>query len=444
MAGTAGVAFATRPVCQNAAGRDSLVETGRVSFVGDVVRLARGRLTGEGATESGLEAQTELNLTNAACDAMVAVALASTLFFAVPTGEARGRVALYLLTTMVPFTLIAPIVGPLLDRFGRFRRITMAATLLLRGMIAWLMAKHTGGIALYPLAFSSLLCSKAYGVAKSAVVPRIVPPQGSLVAVNSRLQMASTVGGVIAAPIALGVTHIPGVGYTGLLKVTAIAFFATALVVLRMPAHVDAPRQPDERGALRFAFAGRRALGSLPSSFRRVLPVRALVGFLTFFLAFYFNSRHSTASLAALAALVAAGNVFGLLLGRATRRRRPEGIISIAQLVAAAASVTAAAWFSPIAALALAGFAQLASVTGKLCLDAVIQRDVPEARRASTFGVSETVYQLVWVLGGAFGLIPFTGRIGFVVAAVLMCLLVLLSLRRAPAAPAHEGAQAKA
>jgi hypothetical protein len=73
---------------------------------------------------------------------------------------------------------------------------------------------------------------------------------------------------------------------------------------------------------------------------------------------------------------------------------------------------------------------QLASVTAKLCLDAVIQRDVPDERRASAFGASETAYQLVWVVGGAIGLIPFTGRIGFAAAAAAMVLLVLLSLRR--------------
>ncbi|MGH3745372.1 MAG: MFS transporter [Mycobacteriales bacterium] len=412
------------------------METWGVSFAGDVARLARARLTGYGATESGLEATTELNLTSAACDAMVTVALASTLFFAVPTGQARGRVALYLLTTMVPFVLLAPIVGPLLDRFGRFRRVTLAATLVVRGVIAWTMAKHTGGIALYPLAFGILISSKAYGVAKSAVVPRVVPPGGSLVAVNSRLQLSSTIGSVIAAPIALGITHIPLFGYTGLLKIASLAYFATALVVLRMPAHVDKPRLPGERAAfVPLGVGSRQVFGNLPVALRRVLPVRALVGFLTFFLAFYFNSRHSNLSLGALAALVALGNILGLALGRASRRRRPEGIISIAQLVAAGAAIAATALFSVPAALALAGFVQLASVTAKLCLDAVIQRDVPDARRASAFGASETAYQLVWVLGGALGLIPFAGRIGFAAAAAAMVLLVLLSLRRAPPAP---------
>ncbi|CAM5299936.1 hypothetical protein STANM309S_04301 [Streptomyces tanashiensis] len=53
---------------------------------------------------------------NGAGDVMITVALASTVFFSVPTDEARGRVALYLAVTMAPFTLLAPVIGPLLDR----------------------------------------------------------------------------------------------------------------------------------------------------------------------------------------------------------------------------------------------------------------------------------------------------------------------------------------
>ncbi len=86
----------------------------------------------QGAGESGLGRLIELHGVNTAGDAMVAVALANTLFFSVPTGEARGRVALYLLITMAPFAVMAPIIGPLLDRFRHGRRYAIAATMLAR------------------------------------------------------------------------------------------------------------------------------------------------------------------------------------------------------------------------------------------------------------------------------------------------------------------------
>ena len=41
---------------------------------------------------------------------------------------------------------------------------------------------------------------------------------------------------------------------------------------------------------------------------------------------------------------------------------------------------------------------------GKLSLDALIQRDVPERHRTSAFARSETLLQLSWVIGGFIGI----------------------------------------
>ncbi|MGZ8734023.1 MAG: MFS transporter, partial [Acidimicrobiia bacterium] len=49
-------------------------------------------------------------------DACVTVALAGTLFFNISPGAARPKVLLYLLLTVAPFALVAPVIGPLLDR----------------------------------------------------------------------------------------------------------------------------------------------------------------------------------------------------------------------------------------------------------------------------------------------------------------------------------------
>ena len=48
----------------------------------------------------------------AAGDAVIAVALAGSLFFDISPDAARTKVALYLLFTMLPFTIVAPLVGP--------------------------------------------------------------------------------------------------------------------------------------------------------------------------------------------------------------------------------------------------------------------------------------------------------------------------------------------
>src|SRR4051812_376027 len=133
------------------AATDSSRTTSRPRALYDRVRRATHA---EGAGESGLTKLIELNAANSAGDALVAVALAGSLFFSVPTGQARGRVALYLLVTMVPFTLLAPVIGPILDRFRSGRRYALATTLVARGIVAWLMASaiahHRAALGLYP------------------------------------------------------------------------------------------------------------------------------------------------------------------------------------------------------------------------------------------------------------------------------------------------------
>jgi hypothetical protein len=91
-------------------------------------------------------------------------------------------------------------------------------------------------------------------------------------------------------------------------------------------------------------------------------------------------------------------------------------------------------------AVVVAGVAAITNALGKVALDAIIQREVPESLRASTFARSETVLQLAWVVGGAFGVaLPPIGWIGFTVAASLLALavgLILWSLHRGPRSPA--------
>ena len=160
--------------------------TGPVRAVGRALHLpftgaARGirkATHAHGAGESGLGKLIELHAVNGAGDLMITIALASTVFFSVPTDEARGRVALYLAITMAPFTVLAPVIGPLLDRLPHGRRAAMAASMLARALLALIIASAvtTGSLQLYPAALGVLVASKAYGVVRSAVVPPPLPP----------------------------------------------------------------------------------------------------------------------------------------------------------------------------------------------------------------------------------------------------------------------------
>src|SRR5690625_7349593 len=84
------------------------------------------------SSDLGLSRLLELHAFNTAGDAAIAVSLAGTLFFTVPTDEARGQVASFLLLTMLPFAIVAPLIGPYRGRFRRGRGWAIGGTLAMR------------------------------------------------------------------------------------------------------------------------------------------------------------------------------------------------------------------------------------------------------------------------------------------------------------------------
>ena len=130
--------------------------------------------TRSGAGEIGMIRLLDLHAASCAGDTLVTMGLATTVFFQAPVGEARSRVALYLFITMVPFAILAPIVGPVLDRFRHGRRYALAVTMLGRAFLAWAISDYLHNFGLFPAAFGVLALSRAYGVARSAAVPRLL------------------------------------------------------------------------------------------------------------------------------------------------------------------------------------------------------------------------------------------------------------------------------
>lgn len=404
----------------------------------------------EGAGETGLAQLIELHAVNAAGDLLITVALASTVFFAVPTHEARGRVALYLAVTMAPFVLLAPVVGPLLDRVPHGRRAAVAGSMLARAVLALTMAGAVagGGAALYPAALGVLVASKAYGVVRSAVVPRLLPPRVPLVRANSRVTLAGLLTTGAAAPVGAGL-HLIGPAWP-LYGACAVFAGGTALS-FALPHTVDSAKGEARArlaagdGAARAGAGRRRARPGLRTvgppvlhGLRANAALRALSGFLTFFLAFLLREHPldglgAAVSLGLVAVAAGAGNALGTAVGAWLRARGPEPIIAAVLGLALAATAVAALGYAVLAAAvvtAVAAAAGLCQALGKLALDALIQRDVPETVRTSAFARSETVLQLAWVAGGALGIaLPLIGALGLAVAACLVGAGAAVSLR---------------
>ncbi|NED78768.1 MFS transporter, partial [Streptomyces sp. SID11233] len=96
--------------------------------------------------------------------------------------------------------------GPLLDRLPHGRRAAMATSMLARAVLALVLshAVVSGSLELYPAALGVLVASKAYGVVRSAVVPRLLPPRFSLVKANSRVTLGGLLATGAAAPVGAG------------------------------------------------------------------------------------------------------------------------------------------------------------------------------------------------------------------------------------------------
>ncbi|WP_405458850.1 MFS transporter [Streptomyces sp. NBC_00101] len=433
-----------------------------------------------GAGESGLGKLIELHAVNGAGDVMITVALASTVFFSVPTDEARGRVALYLAITMAPFVLLAPVIGPLLDRLPHGRRAAMAGAMLARAVLAVAMsaAVATGGLELYPAALGVLVCSKAYGVVRSAVVPRLLPPRFSLVKANSRVTLAGLLATGVAAPIGAGLQMI---GSAWPLYGACAIFLGGTFLAFTLPPKVDsakgerrarlaeeqatpAPAAPAPaarcRGGrtgstlLRARRAGRRGVDGQRTREKRERPPglrsvggsvlhglqanaahRALSGFLIFFLAFLLRNeplsgQSAAVSLGIVGVAAGTGNACGTAVGSLLRARGPEVIIATVLAMALGAAVLAALFFSTVFVAVLGAVAGFTQALSKLSLDAMIQRDVPEEVRTSAFARSETILQMAWVVGGGIGIaLPLNGVLGMSVAAGILALGAATSVR---------------
>jgi MFS family permease len=398
----------------------------------------------DGAGESGLAQLIEVHVLQTAGDATVAVALAGSLFFSVPTHEARSRVALYLLITMAPFAVVAPVLGPLLDRFRHGRRIALAATMVIRAVLAVVIGHSLGGgvaaIALYPAALGVLVAGKAYTVARSAAVPRLVPTGLSLVTANARLTVAGVVAPGVAGAFAVAVRSALGVNDE--LWLGAVVYVIGAIFATRLPPRADGgvaePAMPFTTGPLpRFRSGPIDRLG-FPPEVRRALTsamtLRWLSGFLLLYGAFVVREHSigglsSNVALGALAVGIGGGNLVGTTAGaRISRLLNPSAGVILIGLTAGVCILTALD-FDLLTAVGLAVVGAAAAAMTKLALDSTIQQRVADDVRTSTFGRSETAMQLSWVVGGVAGiLLPTDPTVGFSVATAVVVLGLVLAV----------------
>ncbi len=330
-------------------------------------------------------------------DAAMVVALADSKFLSISPEEGREQVLLFLVVSFAPFLLIAPLIGPFLDRIAGGRRTVIQAVACARVLLSILMAFLVDDVALFPLVFVALVLQKTYLISKSAIVPSVVRTERDLIEANSKLGMiAGFVGFVAVIPAALIQVTI---GSTGTLLYAALVFGYCLFASTFLGADVVAREQPDEDEIVELHSP------TVIGASIVMMMLRAVVGFMLFLMAFWLRTQSAgTAKFGLALSTAAIATVIGNASASRLRRMLSEEQMLLGALVMSGAAGFTAAMLGGIPAMiALAFFANLAASIGRLGFEAMLQRDAPDANRGRAFATFETRFQLSWA---AAGLIP--------------------------------------
>jgi hypothetical protein len=338
-----------------------------------------------------------------AADTLVAMALAGTLFFSVPSTQARENVALYLLITLAPFALIGPFLGGFFARFPGAYRGGLVVSSALRAVAAVVMALWLDSFIIFPLAFLLLALSRFHGISRSSVVPLVLEDPRDLIAGNAQLARIGVLASAVIIPFGLlgvGFGHPTITLIMAALVYTWSALSGAGLPALRLQREKGSTSRrerrryvtPREVRLARFATAG----------------VRFLNGFLLLLVAFAF--RDDDAGFLDFSALLAAAGLGYFIAAFVTpildRKISEEPMVVTGLAIEAGAAFIAAQVFGLPAAAALAAAAGFAWGTAKFGFDGLLQATVAEDARGRAFTNAETFFQFAWVVGALIPVLP--------------------------------------
>lgn len=365
---------------------------------------------------------------HSAGEALFALSLVGSLFFNVSVDAARPRILLYLALTMAPFAVLAPLIGPVIDRLRGGHRAVLLLSIGLRAAVALLLATQLKTLLLYPQAFVIVVAAKVYVVGRNSLVPSLVQDRDHLVVVNSRLARVGAASGVVAALIGVAILQVADASWV--LRAGAVFYAIGALTALRIPrpeVHADAPaivestemRSPGIQAAT-IAMTGHRMA----------------TGFVVFHVGFALKISGEPAWVViGVVAMGALGGFAGTFVAPWLHRRwHEQEVLTASLLLPGVLAALAALRFHSTTAIALAAALGFSGSLGRRAFDSVIQTEAPHARRGRAYAGLETRLEVAWVIGSlAAVLTRLPDWLGLVVLAVG---LGVLSINRIVAAVA--------
>ncbi|HEY3896608.1 MAG TPA: MFS transporter [Pseudonocardiaceae bacterium] len=373
-------------------------------------------------------------------------------------------VAAGLAVLLLPYSLVGPFAGALLDRWDR-RRILIVANLL-HAIPILLVALAVGlGVAGPPLYLGALLVtglSRFVLAGLSAGLPHVVPGP-HLVRANALAATLGSAATVLGGMCAIGLRGLVGAGNAGSAWVTGTAVLgsliasATAIGFHRGqlgPSSIDGSVQTT-RAVLRGLRGGLVAAARVPSvaaglvaliAHRLAFGIASLVALLLYRNTFASHGlfRSGLTGVGQLLAAGAAGLLLAavltpLLVARFGRRHTVRGAL----VVAGTALLTLGLPMIMPTILAAAFVLATAGQMVKLSLDATVQADVPDDARGRVFALYDTVFNVGYVLAIALAAtaVPATGRAPdmlLIAAAIYLAAVPLYTLIATPRSPSPD------
>jgi hypothetical protein len=383
-------------------------------------------------------------------DGMFQAALGGAVLFNPERQADPIAVAVGLAVLLLPYSVIGPFAGALLDRWDR-RTVLWVANLLravLTVAVAGMVATGVAGPALYLGALAVAGVTRFVLAGLSAALPHVVVER-HLVEANV---VAATAGAAIAAvggACAIALRGVFGIGNAGGAIITVIAALGALAAALLAFGFRRGMLGPDERTEARRAIVavarglvdGARATAAVPSAsasfaalvaHRLAFGVSTLLGLLLFRHAF---TRHGLlltgmGGIGEVVAVAAAGlGAAALVTPWLAHRLGRAGTIRVALLLGFLAQLAFAVHIRMEMAMVTAFLLTCAGQMVKLCADAAVQSEVDDDRRGRVFALYDAVFNIGYVVAVAAAalLAPHNGHSSSLLVLAAVCYLVGLA-----------------
>ncbi|MDH6135597.1 apolipoprotein N-acyltransferase [Kitasatospora sp. MAA4] len=343
-------------------------------------------------------------------DGLAQIAFAQFALFDVGHGATPGRIAAVLAVTLLPFSVVGPVAGVLIDRFDRRR--TLIAMSLVRALLvvagaAVVQARSTP--AAYVTVVLLLSSSRLVLTAKGAVLPRTVP-RARLVPANA----ASAIAGMSAAFVgAVGGSQLVGHSAVAGFLVAGLLYAASAGVFSTVPP-LGGQRswQPGEallprlRRALTDLADGARTVGRTPEIRRPMFSVAAHrlllgAGFVVLILVADGEYRLRASGYGIALAVTGVASFAGSMAATPLAARYgARALVPAAFPPAAAAAYVGGLAPSLGVLIACVGAVSFAFAVLKVASDALIGGATPDAVRGRVFSIYDMLYNTAFALAG--------------------------------------------